>query len=192
MNASFVKVLFVATLALSGGLCWGGSAAWVDEVVSFSQPDGSSMAGGPPSAALGAQDSLFVSVDTPEVLILAFTDNRVFDGPGDDLWIYSAGNSDATVEVRARSFDGPCTLLGTLTGNGGFDLADAGLAYVDYIRFVGLDDNGEYPGYDLDAVLALNSIDRNSACAIPAPAAVILTGLGTLLIAAVRRRKMLA
>jgi hypothetical protein len=191
MNGTLVKVLFVATLALSGGLCWGASTPWVDDIVSFSQPDGYSTLGGPASAALGAQDGLFVSVDIPEVLILAFTDNRVYDGPGDDLWIYSAGNIGATVEVRARSADGPCTLLGAVTESGGFDLADAGLDYVDYIRFVGLDDSGDYPGYDLDAVLALNSIDRSPACPIPAPAAILLTSLGSLVVTTLRRRRML-
>lgn len=186
MNTNFLKILSVVMLALSGGLCWGVSSPWADSVVSFDPPDGSS-----PSAALGAQDGLFVPVNAPKVLILAFDDNRVYNGPGDDLWIYEATNCGAAVEVRARAFDGPCTLLGVVTNSGGFDLADAGLDYVDFIRFVGLENSGECPGYDLDAVLGLNSIDRNPACSIPAPAAVLLTSLGTLAVTTLRRRKML-
>ncbi len=146
---------------------------------------------GVPIGRPGVQDGLFVSIETPEVLILAFTDNRVYNGPGDDLWIYAADDRGATVEVRARASDGPCTLLGVITDSGGFDLADAGLDYVDFIRFVGLENSAECPGYDLDAVLALNSIDRNSACPIPAPAAMLLTSLGTLLVTTLRRRRML-
>jgi hypothetical protein len=192
MDTRLCKVLFVTVIAVSSQACFGAATPWVDAVISFDQPAGSSIIGGPPSAALGAPDGIFVSVDIPEVLVLGFTDNRVYDGPGNDLWIHSAGNIGATVEVRGRTLDGPCTLLGTITESGGFDLANyPGLDYLDFVRLTGLDDSGQFPGYDLDAVEALNSVDRYSSLSIPAPAAVLLTGLGTVLVSTLRRRRML-
>lgn len=192
MNAKLFRSLCVAVVLLSGRMCFGAAGRWADDVVSFDQPAGSSTAGGLPSAALGAPDGAFVSIDTPETLILAFTDNRVYDGPGDDLWIYEAADCGATVRVHARKSDGPCTFLGIITNSAGFDLADyPGLDHVDYVRLVGLDDSGAHAGYDLDAVEALNSIDRNVSSPAPAPAAVFLTGLGTLILATLRHRRML-
>jgi hypothetical protein len=185
-------ILFVATLAL-GGACWGAATPWADNVVSFNQPPGSSTTGGPASAALGAPDGLFVSIDTPEDLTLAFVDNRVADGPGDDLWIYGVGSGSA-VDVFGRTCGGPCVYLGAIVdGSGGFDLANyPGLDYVDFVTFDGLDDNGEFVGYNLDAAQALNGVVRNPSCAaVPAPAAVLLGSLGAFAVATLRRRRML-
>jgi hypothetical protein len=193
MDARFVKVMVLVTAIASGGVCFGAPTPWPDAVVSFSQPAGSSSAGGPPAAAVGASDGLFVSIDTPEELILAFTDNRVFDGAGDDLWIYEAGDCGASVNVSGRSKDGPCTFLGTITNSTGLDLSDyPGLSYLDFIRFVGIDDSGQFDGYDLDAIVALNSVGvKPPVCVIPTPPAVLLGALGAGMVSWLCRRRML-
>ena len=60
------------------------SDPWLDEVISFEQPPGSSNDGGIPTDALGPPDAGnglgYVSIDIPETLIVAFTDNSVIDG----------------------------------------------------------------------------------------------------------------
>ena len=72
---------------------------WLDAVIEFDRPSGSSSEGGPPENALGADNGSYVSVDIPETLTLAFTDNTAMDGPGDDLRIFEVGADSAQADV---------------------------------------------------------------------------------------------
>jgi len=81
---------------------------WVDEVILFDQPAGSSNEGGLPTEALGAPDATggaggtgFVSIDLPETLIVAFIDNSALDQIGNDIKIYEYLNGDSNADVYA-------------------------------------------------------------------------------------------
>jgi hypothetical protein len=53
-----------------------------------------------------------------------------------------------------------------------------------------LNDEGDFQGYNLDAVQALNSVAMSLGFQIPAPAAVLLTSLGAGLVSTLRWRRM--
>jgi hypothetical protein len=193
MNIKF-RIMCVVMVALGTQACFAVGTPWADAVVSFDQPEGSSSLSGPASNALGAPDGQSVSIFFPEILILGFTDNRVYNGSGDDVFITETSNGVASVAIYGRAADGPCTYLTTLTGSGGINLGDhPGLNYLDFIRFVGEVDSDLCPGFNLDSVEAINSVglddtlDSNGSACIPAPGAVILCMIGTSLVGLVRR-----
>jgi len=140
------------------------SDPWLDQVILFDQPTGSSTQGGIAEDALGASDAKenygYVSIDTPETLILAFTDNSAINGTGDDLFIDEWWNGDSDVRIYASKNNIDYVYLGTTNGDEYYDLTNYGLSYVNYIKFIGVDNGGQYAGFDLDAVMALNSSDH--------------------------------
>jgi hypothetical protein len=139
---------------------------WLDVVISFNQPAGSSTARNDPTNALGPINSDYVAIDIPETLILAFTDNSAFDGAGNDLRIREQGNDGARANVYGSMNGSDWVFLIEAVGSGSglgnytdifVDLDGLGLNYVNYLKFEGLDNRGTYAGFDLDAVEALNS-----------------------------------
>jgi hypothetical protein len=182
------KILFLLAMLLAGALTAPISFAdvWLDAVVSFDQPSGSSTAGGPATNALGPNDGAYVSIDIPEILVLGFSDNSALDGTGNDLHVYQVIAGDSNVDIYASPDDITYTYLGRTSGDVTYDLATYGLVYVNFLKFVGLDNGGSSAGFDLDAVEALNSGDHMNP--VPIPAALWLFGSGLMGLAGLRRR----
>ncbi len=184
----------IAVVLLGSQACLAAGTVWLDEVVLFDQPAGSSTNANDPTDALGANDTLYVSVDIPETLILAFTDNTADDGAGNDLKVWQVIAGDSDVDVYGSEDNITYVLLGRIDRDTEFDLSGTGLDYVNFVRFVGLDNGGGSQGFDLDAVEALNSVDHISeppVGTVPAPGAILLGSLGAGLVGWMRRRSTL-
>jgi len=172
-----VAVLFVRVGEVRGDI-------YLDSVFSFERPDGSSDDGGPPTNAIGAPDRSYVSVDIPEILTLAFVDNRVVNGPGADLEVFEVFGGDSFAEFWGSDDGANFEHLITTNRSFTFDIGNTSLNTLSHLRVVGLDDGGGSQGYDLDAAAALNSI------AVPEPNVallLVLCGLFALLLRKGRR-----
>jgi hypothetical protein len=110
-----------------------------------------------PARALGPPDGRTVALGDGSYVILRFF-RPIPDAPGPDLRVYEVGPDGAQARLAA-SADGvefvevPRPLGGPTES---VDLADLGLAAASYLRLRGIDDAGDDPGYDLDAVEALH------------------------------------
>lgn len=111
-----------------------------------------------PTRALGPPDGRTVALGLGATIELRFF--RVIpNGPGPDLRIVEVGPDGARARV-AVSADGQTfrTLAEPATDAAGsiYDLDEVGLDGASTVRLQGLDSNGPDPGFDLDAIEALN------------------------------------
>ncbi|MDF1553744.1 MAG: hypothetical protein P1P84_11810 [Deferrisomatales bacterium] len=178
-----IMCMAILVLASSGVHAATIGTGWIDQVVYFDRPPYSSSEGGPPENALGPNDDKFVSIDTPETLVLAFVDNLAINGPGNDLRVYEYLNGDSDVQIWAGQDTLNWVFLGTTDSTIEYDLQNYGLDWISHVKFVGLQNGGTYSGYDLDAVFAINSTP------VPIPGAVWLLGSGLTAVVASRRRR---
>lgn len=207
MDVKCWRFCILVCLILCGQVSLAASSKWADAVVSFDQPAGSYDDGHPAGNAVGPVDAKWVSIDLSETLIVAFTDNSCMDGFAVDLVVIGGSDFLSFVDVYGSKNNVDYTYLGRINSTEVFDIVTgldiAGkfflpvlpdLTYVNYVKFVGVDDNGTPPGFRLDAVMAWHSgayIPNGGPCPIPAPGAAMLAGLGVALLAARRRPRPL-
>lgn len=112
-----------------------------------------------PSVCLG-DNPWFVCVPTGSYIVVGFTDNLVFDAPGQkDLFIQEVGAADELAEIYVSSdFGATFTYFGIINGGStnGLDLADIGFTgLVNAVKIVGLDKKGSAPGFDIARIYGL-------------------------------------
>lgn len=180
-SASFAAMAFLATIDTSaqesvvysdgarGEVIFPqGPRSFADEVVSFNvgSPDAGE-ASKRPQDALGppdydaAGDTNYLTLGCAGTLVLAFTDNSLFDTPGPDLHVFEIGpqveptglaiSEDGVNWVRVGKIEG---------GKSAVDIAAfarSGATY-RYVKLVDLKQScQDYPGADIDAVGAIGS-----------------------------------
>jgi OOP family OmpA-OmpF porin len=154
----------------------GGDISWVDTVVSFTPGDPAASRSLDPNAALGAPDyqgiddaedeATYVSVGHGGELILEFTDNVLIDGDGMDLAIFEIGPEVEPILI-AVSEDGEDWTIEVGRVEGATCAVDIA-PFVEpgqRFRFVRLTDakagksnDSEWPGADINAVGAINTL----------------------------------
>jgi len=116
----------------------------------------------PPSPIVGSNPQVdWLALPTDSYVTVGFTDERVIDGEGDDIFIRSfdpedSANEFANVYVSSNGVD--FKLLGTVNENGlvSLDLADINFTEpVIAVRVQGVDTLGTSPGFDLIGVEVL-------------------------------------
>lgn len=114
-----------------------------------------------PHNALGPPDDVPASIGQGCTFAFDMGEGfEIVDNPGMDFVVHeadSAGDGDERCYVYGSSggFLGPWVLIGIADGTTELDLAGTGLASVRYLRLVDYGDGsaeGNYPGYDLDAI----------------------------------------
>ena len=138
------------------------------QISKFFGNDPSLSLGAPDDRAVGLGDDPYLEENpTPErcelFLLLEFVDNRLVDGPGDDLKIVELGRAEPSyVSVGTSAED--LRLVGEVSGGvTSFDVSevvDEG-EEISHVRICdGPDNTSDFPGSDIDAVAALNSVPK--------------------------------
>jgi hypothetical protein len=100
-----------------------------------------------------------VSLPTGSFLTVGFTDEKVVDGPGNDIFITEEGSAGDQADIYVSSNYTDFTYLGLANGGdtSAFDLSSINYTQpVRAVKIISLDNNGSYVGFDLVNVKALN------------------------------------
>ena len=129
----------------------------------FDEPYGISNAGSAPifvqtNIILGSDEMGALSLPKDSFVTVGFTDEFIVDGPGDDIFVQEAEAAGDRAEIFVSADGEDFVSIGI--GNGGttsvFDLASINFTEpVRAIKIVGLDNNGNSPGFDVIHVRGL-------------------------------------
>jgi len=111
-----------------------------------------------PTRALGPPDGRTVALGLGATLELRFF-RAIPDGAGPDLRIVEVGPDGSRARISVSADGEHFRTLEDLATDGGptiYDLEEVGLEAATTVRLQGLDNSGPDPGFDLDAVEALN------------------------------------
>jgi len=112
----------------------------------------------------------FLSLPLKSYVTVGFSNARIVDGPGNDIFIREVGGGGERADVYVSNDSKTFVFLGTAVDNGStsFDLGSIGFTdTVQAVKIVGLDSKGGSPGFDVVSVEAINSAPAPVA---PAPA----------------------
>ena len=134
---------------------------YVYKIASCQIPGNNDSDEGNTPAVFGTPDDINYSIGKSGWIVL---DMQVplLDGPGSDFIVYEDDNTPEGFSCFAgETMDGPWTLIGEGEGTTEFDLIDAGIPEVQYIKIVDDGDgsaSGPNIGFDLDAIQAFEQI----------------------------------
>lgn len=135
----------------------------------------------------------YLSLTAGSFITVGFTDDVIFDGAGDDLFISEVGSASELADIYVSSSlsidPNDFVFLGQANGNtvSSFDLLNIGFTdQVRAVKIVSLNNGGfpVAPGFDLANVQALNFV----ASQVPAPAPLALMVLGLAALRYTRRK----
>ncbi len=122
---------------------------------------------GDASAALGAPDGVYVEVGIESAnggsITVFLEDSIAFNGPGGDILVHAvaAGTpASATIEVSADGATFVSAGIFADTSDASIDLGALGLSFATAVRVTYA--SGDFAGYNLDAVAALNGIGEDA------------------------------
>lgn len=112
-----------------------------------------------PNLIVGPNTTYFVSLPTGSYVVLEFTNNKIIDYPGQkDIFVTENGCNNERADVYVSNDGLKFVKLGTVDDCYESSLDLASINYKEEVRFVkivGLDLNGNSPGYDLVNVRGL-------------------------------------
>ncbi len=155
MNAGVVRMSIALGALLNASPCLAVWTPWPDAAASFDPTGVPSDPAGPAVDALGLPDYTFASIDFPRPPVLTFPR----DITGWDAAICDLSNCPVIGRVGADRNDVTCIHLGTADRPIGFDLTGyPTLAYVRYMKSMGLDPYREFPDRDLNKTEILRPV----------------------------------
>jgi hypothetical protein len=117
---------------------------------SFSPGTDSSNTEGDVDRAFGPPDGAMLHLGNGGVLIISFSDNRIYDHSGPEFTIHGVWESGEVVTVLGSETGADYRVIGTVDGGDpNLDITEGGFGWVTYLQ---IQDSGSGNGVEIDAV----------------------------------------